>query len=58
MCAECISRVLQEGEIVESGTHAELMEKHGIFADMVGQQQIQHERGETAGLDAIKGMWR
>lgn len=31
--ADCIY-VLQDGEVVESGTHSELIEKNGIFTKM------------------------
>ncbi len=33
--------VLDHGEIVEQGTHAELLEMHGLFADMWWLQQVE-----------------
>ena len=34
--ADCI-HVMRDGQIVESGTHAELMEKQGVYARLAEQ---------------------
>uniref|UniRef100_A0A914DR54 Uncharacterized protein n=1 Tax=Acrobeloides nanus TaxID=290746 RepID=A0A914DR54_9BILA len=44
--------VFRQGEVIESGTHEELMNAHGVFYDMVQQQQI-HQLQEGAQLDKI-----
>jgi ABC-type multidrug transport system fused ATPase/permease subunit len=33
--------VLQQGHIVEQGTHSSLMSQNGVYADYVGLQQMQ-----------------
>ncbi|BFZ02111.1 hypothetical protein BsWGS_05150 [Bradybaena similaris] len=38
--------VLQDGEILESGTHSELLEKNGVYADMWQQQLVNQGDGE------------
>ncbi len=38
--------VLEDGEAVEIGSHKELMEKGGIYADMFEKQQLEAEIGE------------
>ena len=38
--------VLDEGRIVESGTHAELIEKNGFYSDLVAIQEG-YEEGKT-----------
>jgi ATP-binding cassette subfamily B multidrug efflux pump len=38
--------VLDEGKIVESGTHAELIRKHGIYAKL-----WEHQTGGFIGLE-------
>ncbi|MDD7424885.1 MAG: hypothetical protein PUK61_00360, partial [[Actinobacillus] rossii] len=48
--ADCIY-VLQQGQLAEQGTHAELMAKQGIYCDMFNQQkQLENIRdyNETA----------
>ncbi|CAD5208160.1 unnamed protein product [Bursaphelenchus xylophilus] len=45
--------VFQEGEIVEEGTHSELIEAKGLFYEMVQNQQINQEE-ERQKLGAIK----
>ncbi|KAH9496235.1 ATP-binding cassette sub- B member 6, mitochondrial [Bulinus truncatus] len=42
--------VLNEGEILEIGTHAELLEKNGYYADMWKQQLIKQEE-ESSGTN-------
>ncbi|CAG5115248.1 unnamed protein product [Candidula unifasciata] len=39
--------VLQDGEILESGTHSELLEKGGTYADMWQQQLVKQGEGEN-----------
>jgi ATP-binding cassette subfamily B protein len=34
--------VIDEGRIVESGTHAELLARHGVYADLYGTQLRSH----------------
>ncbi|RCN31741.1 ABC transporter, ATP-binding protein, partial [Ancylostoma caninum] len=38
--------VFQSGEIVEQGTHAELMEKHGVFYEMTQAQVLRAQKEE------------
>ncbi|EPB74430.1 ABC transporter transmembrane region [Ancylostoma ceylanicum] len=38
--------VFKSGEIVEQGTHAELMEKHGVFYDMTQAQVLRAQKEE------------
>lgn len=40
--------VFKEGRIVEVGTHTELYNQHGIFYEMVNQQQIHKKEAERA----------
>uniref|UniRef100_A0A915LEP4 p-glycoprotein n=1 Tax=Meloidogyne javanica TaxID=6303 RepID=A0A915LEP4_MELJA len=40
--------VFKEGRIVEVGTHTELYNQHGIFYEMVNQQQIHKREAERA----------
>ncbi len=42
------SKLLQEGEIVERGTHEHLLTQNGVYASMWTQQQQSLEVGETA----------
>ena len=35
--------VLDDGRITEQGTHAELVARHGIYADLAHRQQLAHE---------------
>lgn len=42
--------VLRGGEVVEDGTHAELMEKEGFYAEMFSAQAKWYQRKEAAGL--------
>jgi ABC-type multidrug transport system fused ATPase/permease subunit len=42
--------VLEKGEIIETGTHAELMEKKGAFYDLV---QTQSKINEIVGEHAV-----
>ena len=37
--------VLQEGEMMESGSHAQLMEQGGLYPQLVTLQQIANEEG-------------
>ena len=37
--------VLQEGEMMESGSHAQLMEQGGLYHQLVTLQQIANEEG-------------
>lgn len=46
--------MFKAGEVVESGTHEELMNARGIFYEMVQQQQI-HQLQEGAELEKING---
>jgi len=39
--------VLKDGEIVEQGTHKELVAKRGIYANMYRQQRLQEELEKT-----------
>ena len=39
--ADCIV-VLEQGEIVETGTHEELLEKHGRYSELVAKMQTNH----------------
>lgn len=39
---------MQEGEVAEQGTHAELIAHQGIYADMWSQQEL-GAKGESAG---------
>ena len=36
--------MLKDGLIVESGTYDELMEKNGLFAELVNKQLIEEEK--------------
>ena len=45
MHADCIM-VLDKGEITEMGTHAELMEKHGVYRKIYDMQMSIVEEGE------------
>ncbi|KAH7723877.1 hypothetical protein AAVH_08672 [Aphelenchoides avenae] len=45
--------VFRNGEIVESGTHEELVTRKGIFYDMVEAQQIEQKKDEKA-LEQIR----
>lgn len=38
--------VLEEGALVEQGTHEELLERGGVYAGMVARQQLEEELGE------------
>lgn len=42
--------VVDRGEIVESGTHRELMTRSGLYAELY---RTQHDRGDTPELDAV-----
>jgi len=44
--------LLEEGRIVERGTHEELMAAHGIYHDMVIRQMTSMAQGEDEGLRA------
>ncbi|CAL1528016.1 unnamed protein product [Lymnaea stagnalis] len=47
--------VLNEGEIMEMGTHADLLLKNGYYADMWRQQLIKQEEGEDVeGVKEVK----
>lgn len=46
--------VFKSGEVVEAGTHEDLMNSRGIFYEMVQQQQI-HQLQEGAELEKIDG---
>ena len=37
--------VLQEGELMESGSHAQLMEQGGLYHQLVTLQQVANEEG-------------
>lgn len=37
---------VQSGEIVEQGTHAELMEKRGVFYEMTQAQVLRQQKEE------------
>ena len=38
--------VLQEGQLMESGSHSQLMEKGGLYHQLVTLQQIANEEGD------------
>ena len=40
--------VLDDGRIVEEGTHAELLEQNGVFADMWWLQQVEETEAKLA----------
>jgi len=44
--------LMEDGRIVERGTHEELMRAGGIYHDMVRRQMEAHARGEPAMLDS------
>ncbi|KAI6239497.1 Multidrug resistance protein 1A [Aphelenchoides fujianensis] len=46
--------VFKEGNIVESGTHAELIEARGLFYEMVETQQIHQQAQAEESLSAIR----
>ncbi|CAG7828723.1 unnamed protein product, partial [Allacma fusca] len=49
--ADCIY-ALKDGQIHESGTHAQLMAKEGLYFDLVTAQTSMNEANEFSGNDA------
>ena len=47
MNADCIN-VLEQGKLIEQGTHKELMEKQGAYAEMFQQQKDLEQIREVA----------
>jgi hypothetical protein len=42
----CSLSFLKEGRIVEEGTHQQLLERNGIYAQLVKQQQQQQQHSQ------------
>jgi ATP-binding cassette subfamily B protein len=40
--------VLDDGRVAERGTHAELLRRQGLYADMWARQQAEREMAEAA----------
>ena len=49
--------VLTDGEITESGTHAELLNLGGYYQDLYSRQQLEDKLGGSAADDAGNGTW-
>jgi len=47
--------VMEQGRIIESGTHAELLRRGGLYARLWALQQADREEDEEADLDAAVG---
>lgn len=43
--------VLEEGEILERGNHAELLKKQGVYAQLYDKQSLQEEVAEEEGIE-------
>ena len=50
--------VMEQGEIAEKGTHAELMEKNGLYARMYREQAELENYGKDGDEAAVTAFWR
>ena len=46
--------VFANGELVERGTHRELMKKNGVYADMFRKQAHYYVNGKSAGVEEVR----
>jgi ATP-binding cassette subfamily B protein len=46
--------VLDEGKIVERGTHRELLDRAGLYADLWSRQSRAHEDADAAAAEAVR----
>jgi hypothetical protein len=46
--------VFENGKIIEEGNHNELMEKNGLYAEMVKLQQVNDEQNVTKDTPEVR----